>query len=480
MTLPSAWRVSLTALFVGAVSAAFALAGLLQRAEAVHAPRPTEAEVLELDLAFYLARAARDSFAARDHAELARLYLQRARTSGAGEADLGRAETYARRSLALRGGRNQEAYQVLAASLMGQHRFAEARAVAERLVAADSAVRPARAMLGEILLELGDYAAADRLFGTLYTVRTEPAVAPRYARWEEIRGRPAEARRLLRLARDEAMTRHAMPPSQLAWYHWRLGDLALRQGHLDETERELGAGLRLAAEDHRLLDGLARLALARGRWHEAIAFGERAIARTLDPATLGLLAVANQAAGDTARAAEYEHAMSVAVLGQSDQFHRAWSLFLLDGGRDVPAVLSRAQAEMRTRRDVYGWDLLGWALHRAGRDAEAREAMVRALAMGTRDPMLYFHAGVIDAALGRRESARRHLEMALEINPRWHPFQPDEAREILGRLRESSVSCFIPSDCEGPSHRASNSGGQDPSRSLGMTRVAPLPQRGFP
>lgn len=445
MTLPSAWRLSLTALLVGAVSAAFALAGLLQRAEAVDAPRPTETEVLELDLAFYLARVARDSFAARDQAELARLYLQRARTSGAGEADLGRAETYARRSLALRSGRNEEAYQVLAASLMGQHRFAEARTVAERLVASDSGVRPTRAMLGEILLELGDYAAADRLFGTLYTARGDPAVAPRYARWEEIRGRPAEARRLLRLARDEAMTRHAMPQSQLAWYHWRLGDLALRQGHLDEAERELGAGRSLAAEDHRLLDGLARLALARGRWHEAIALGERAIARTLDPATLGLLAAANQAAGDTARAAEYEHAMSVAVLGQSNQFHRVWSLFLLDRGRDVPAVLSRAQAEIRTRQDVYGWDLLAWALHRAGRDGEAREAMARALAMGTRDPMLYFHAGAIDAALGRRESARGHLEMALAINPRWDPFQPDEARAILAGSETRKAANVIPS-----------------------------------
>ncbi len=37
-----------------------------------------ESEVLELDLAFFEARVARDSFAARDHAQLARLHLQRA------------------------------------------------------------------------------------------------------------------------------------------------------------------------------------------------------------------------------------------------------------------------------------------------------------------------------------------------------------------------------------------------------------------
>jgi tetratricopeptide (TPR) repeat protein len=431
-------RLSLTALFLGAVSAGFAIGGSIEPADAVRRPRIGEAEVLEPDLAFYRERVARDPFAARDQAELGRLYLQRARASGVGDADLARAETHARRSLALRTGRNQEAFQVLAASLIGQHRFAEARATAEQLVAMDSSARPARAMLGEVLLELGEYAAAHRVFGTLFTSRTDLSVAPRYARWEEIRGRPAEARRLLRLARDDAAKRHGMPIAQLAWFHWRLGDLALRQGRLDEAEREFDRGLLLLPEDHRLLDGLARLCLARGKWREAIALGERGIARVLDPTTLGLLALAYEAAGDSIRSAEYNRVMSVAVLGQSNQFHRLWSLSLLDRDREVPAVLARAREEIRTRHDVYGWDLLAWSLHRSGRHAEARQAMTRALAMGTRDAMLFFHAGMIEASLGRRSAARRHLETALAINPRWHPFQPAEARQTLARLSSES------------------------------------------
>jgi tetratricopeptide (TPR) repeat protein len=420
-------------LLVGAVSAALASARASLGAEATPAPRTAEAEVLELDLSFYLARVARDSFAARDHAELARLYLQRSRIGGA-DADLVRADEHARRSLALRSGRNEEALQVLAASLMGRHRFVEARTAAERLVAMDSTARSARAMLAEIQLELGAYDDARRTFGSLQSIRGDLSVAPRYARWEEIRGRPAEARRLLRQARDEAARRHGMPASQLAWFHWRLGDLARRHGHLDEAERELAAGLSIAPDDHRLLDGLARLALARRRWREAIDLGERAIARTLDPATLALLSLGYAAVGDSARSAEYDRAMSVAVGAQSDQFHRGWSLHLLDQGREVPEVLARAREEIRTRRDIYGWDLLAWALHRSGRDAEDGEAMARALAMGTRDAMLFFHAGTIEAALGRRAAARRHLETALEIDPRWHPFQPRLARATLARL----------------------------------------------
>ncbi len=427
------WRVGLTALFLGAVSATFAVVRTLQTAEASAGPRISEAEVLEMDLDFFQARVARDSFSARDFAELSRLFLLRARTGG-GDGDLRRAETHARRSLRLRTGRNQESFQVLASSLMGQHRFTEARSVAERLVALDSTYRPARAMLGEIQLELGAYDEARRTFGMLLTERGDLSVAPRYARWEELRGRPAEARRLLRAARDEASGRHGMPAAHIAWFHWRLGDLALRQGRVREADKELEAGLVIAPDDHRLLDALARAAAARGRWSEAIEYGERAIARTLDPATLGLLYQVYSASGDSIKAEEYYRAMSVTVLGQPETFHRLWGLLLLDRRREVPTVLARAEREIELRRDVYGWDLLAWALYRSGRPSEAHEKMRHALALGTRDASLFYHAGMIEAALGRRADARRYLETALEINPQWHPFQPAEARRVLGRL----------------------------------------------
>src|SRR2546430_13336381 len=89
--------------------------------------------------------------------------------------------------------------------------------------------------------------------------------------------------------------------------------------------------------------------------------------------------------------------MEVAVLGQPGQWHRAWSLFLLDHGRRVPEVLAHVTKELETRRDIYGYDLLAWALHKSGRDGAARIAMARALALGTDDPLLLRHA----AAIGR-------------------------------------------------------------------------------
>jgi len=414
----------------GALAAAAAVARPTE--QPVSGPALSETEVLELDIAFYRRRLQRDSLSARDEGELARLLLQRGRLA-ASEPDLRDAERHARRSLRLRTAHNGATAQVLAGALMARHAFVEARAVAERMVAADSASRSARAMLGEIELELGDYAGARRTFGTLLTVRTDFVVAPRFARWEELSGRPEAAETLFRGALAQADARHGTPASQLAWFHWRLADLALRAGRTDQAQVELAKGLAVAPDDPRLLGTMARLAAAQHRWPAAIDAGERALARVVDPATLGLLSQVYAAVGESARNADALTAMAVAVLGQPGPFHRGWSLLLLEQGREVPEVLARARAELETRRDIYGWDLLAWALYRSGRAAEAVPASERALALGTRDAMLWYHAGMIRLAAGDSAGGRSALRTALRINPLWDPFQPDSARAALAR-----------------------------------------------
>jgi tetratricopeptide (TPR) repeat protein len=394
---------------------------------------PPEARLRDLDIEFYRRRVERDPRSAGDYTQLAGLYLQRARVT-ADNQDLVRAEQNARHSLQLRTGRNAAAFGVLASSLLAQHRFPEALDVAQRLLAVDSTSIAARGLLAEAQFELGRYEEAKGMLGSLATYRDNLSVAPRLARWEELHGRPERARRVLRAARDDASRRYGMAKEQIAWFHLRLGDLALRYGRLREAERELRSGLRIAPADHRLLGTVARLEANRHRWDRAIEAGERAIAVALDPATLGILSDAYEAKGDPARAAEYARVMEVAISHQPGPFHRAWSLFLLDHDLEVEAVLTKAREELQERQDIYGYDLLAWALHQAGRDVEARESMKRALALGTRDAALLYHAGIIERALGDGAAAREYLEAALETNPYWHPFQPAAARATLDSI----------------------------------------------
>ncbi|HXE56603.1 MAG TPA: hypothetical protein VNK43_01265, partial [Gemmatimonadales bacterium] len=390
------------------------------------APRlPDEAAVRELDLAFYRRRVASDPYGAADRAHLAALYLRRAQATGS-DSDLRHAEAAARASLARRSAHNQTARQVLASALMGQHRFAEALEVA-RALAAEAPEEPVhRSLVAENLLELGRYAEAAREFGRLGSARRNPVVALRLARWAELRGRIEEAFALRREARRRALARHGLPREQRAWFHLQVGELALRYGRLREAHRAFQAGLAEAPGDHRLLAAQARLEAARGRWHRVVTHAREAWARAPEPATLAQLGEAYAALGDSARAERCHDAFEAAAT-RSGTFERAWAHLLLDHGRRTDEVLEQARRDIRTRRDVHGYDLVAWALYRNGRLEEARAAMDSALALGTREPTLLHHAAAIARAAGDTAAAGRFLTRAAAVAP-GYPVPPAPGR----------------------------------------------------
>lgn len=434
------WAVGLTA---SAATGAVLLAG-----PALGPPRGTagmeasarqaaaaEIELRSRDIAFFTRRVERDPSSAEDLAWLSALYFQRARETGAVE-DYHRAEGAAGRSLELRSRRNDKTRLILASSLLALHRFPEAREAAERLVAAAPEIVPYRALLAELQLEMGDYDAARVTFESLAPHAADLEVAPRLARWAEIRGQTEEARRILHLARDSALRRVELPREQVAWFHLRVADLELRQGKLRQAAREFEAGLAARPEDPRLLGGLARLAAVRGRWGAAIQYAERA-GDAADLATLALLGDAHAALGHPETAERYYDAVEAAAAANPEPFNRQWTQFRLDHDRHLPETLALLQEEVRVRQDVLGYDMLAWALYKVGRFDEARGAIAQALRMGTRDAALLFHAGMIERAAGHPEAGRHYLREALRVNPQFHPARAAEARAALRAHRGS-------------------------------------------
>ncbi|HEV2145935.1 MAG TPA: tetratricopeptide repeat protein [Longimicrobiaceae bacterium] len=393
----------------------------------------SDVEVTNRQIAFYEERVEGDPRAAADRAALAGLYLQRSRETGEFE-DFRRAERLARESLGIRVKMNSRAARILTASLLAQHRFAEALEAAQELVRVWPEDPAHRALLAEIQMELGEYDAARRTLGSLESARENLAVAPRLARWAEVTGRPAEERQILYATADRALYRTDLPREQAAWYFLRVGEHELRFGRLDEAEKAFRDGLQVEPSDFRLVSALARVEAHRGNWRRAVAYGE-AVGDAADIRTLGAIGDAYAQLGDRDAAERYYDRVEKAAADNPEPFNRQWTQFRLDHDRHVPETLAILQEEIRTRRDVLGYDMLAWALYRSGRYAEAREAMSGALRMGTQDATLHFHAGMIERALGNREAARRHLEHALELNPRFHPTFPAEARAALRSLR---------------------------------------------
>ena len=391
----------------GMVVAAIALSSIRKtptrrsNVETLSVDTVSEANVRDREIAFYERRASEDTASAGDRSQLATLYMARARSTG-GFGDYQRAEQLARRSLALRTEHNGSTFSLLAGALLARHDFVQALAVAHTADSLEPGVAAHVALLGEIELEMGDYESANAHFSSLHFDADQFTVAARVARWRELTGKTDDARRLLRSAVVKVSRRDDLPREQVAWFHYRLAELELRTGHLDSAEASYRRGLSIFPEDYRILGGLARLAAARRQWDAAIEFGSQAIAIQLDPSTLGTISEAYAAKGDTAQASQFARAMATSALKQPGPIHRAWGLFLLDHGteRDVARVLAKTREEMKTRHDVYGYDLLAWALYKQGRFASAHDAMQHALSQHTEDAQLSYHATTIERALG--------------------------------------------------------------------------------
>ena len=86
------------------------------------------------------------------------------------------------------------------------------------------------------------------------------------------------------------------------------------------------------------------------------------------------------------------------------------------------------------RPTVRAADALGWALFKNGRLAEARKRSTEALRLGSRDPVLLYHAGVIAAAAGDKTGAIHDLRTALTLDGGFSPTGAKAARDLLASL----------------------------------------------
>ncbi len=423
---------------------------LPSRPLAERAPRPPyDPALVQRTLEFYAAQARSDPGSAIFKANLAAQYLERYRETG-DAADATRAEGAARASLAIRTHGNSAAFFQLSRALLTQHRFAEALVAARRAASLDPV---GLRECADIEIELGDYAAAKRdidasqkaLAAQSRGVRhaapdDDPAFLALKARLNELHGDSNGQLALLSRAAKLADTNPDLPAQSVAWFHERLGRCLSMMGHLDEAEKSYQAALKVFPRDYRTMAALAHLHAARGDWKKTIEWAQKAAAIVPAPETLALLGDAYGALGDAKNArAQWKLVEQTGALSraQGALYDRQFALFYADHGRNLEEAVRMARSELRVRHDIYAYDTLAWTLFKANRLNEAAQNSKRALAFGTRDAALLFHAGAIAAAQGQNALARTYLERALSINPAFHPTQPAQARAILARLGSS-------------------------------------------
>lgn len=322
-----------------------------------------------------------------------------------------------------------------AAARAGEHRFDEATESADAAITLNPDDPAPYGVLIDALVELGDYERAVDTTQYLLQLRPTHMAYARAAYLRRLYGDQAGGLRLMQLAADASPPN---APADRAWHLLHLGQDALAAGANETAERAFHEALALRPNDARALQGLAALAAARGDTNRAIALYDGVTASGLAPdAHAALIDIYTVLGRDEEAAQQFAAATRAARLlleGPGRPEERQLALLEADRGVDLDEALRLAERAWTRRDDIYTSDTLAWALYRNGRIAEACEAARRALRLGTRDPLLLYHSGVIAVAAGDRDDAARWLTAALAGPAALGPRRVRDARTALDTL----------------------------------------------
>ena len=382
---------------------------------------------------FWSKRTAGNASAYIDLTYLGQAFARKARETG----DVGyylRAKEALRRAL-----RSNPEYVQAAASLstvlFSLHDFDHALAIA-RPIADDPRGLQALATLGDASLALGQYAQAQGAYNRLLAWGATPGAYSRLAFLADLRGDTDQA--LALMDRAAKLAREAGDYGEsLAWYAYQIGELSFKAGRIDLAESHYGAALGLFRDYPLALGGLAKAKAARGDYGAAIRLYRRATDIVPQPDLLAALGDVYAALGNEKAARDqYRTVELIGKLARINRqvYNRQLATFYADHDVRVAEARRLALAELRVRKDVYGYDAAAWASYKSGMLDEAARLSQRALSLGTRDPRLYYHAGMIAMADGRSAEARHLLSEALRTNPHFDLLQARVARAALAEL----------------------------------------------
>jgi len=368
---------------------------------------------------------------AESYLQLGGVYLQKTRDTG----DLSyyaRAEEATLKALEL-SPNDARAMTLLGALMLGRHQFQEAEQWARRSLEINSHDASAYGVLGDAQVELGQYEAAIESFQAMVDLKPNLSSYARVSYARELMGGVAGAIEAMQMAVASGRS----GTESAAWAQVQLGDLYFNSGRIDAAAEHYQAAMRAFPGYHVALAALGKVRSAQGRYDEAIQLYRKAIAIVPQPATLTALGDLYARVGQKEQAQlQYDTVELIARLAAINQqvYNRELSLFYSDHETKLDEALSLAQKEIAIRQDIHGYDTLAWALYKNNRPVEAASAMTSAMKLGTQNPILYYHAGMIHYRLGDRAKAEEHLQHALALNPHFSILFEDEARQTLAEL----------------------------------------------
>ncbi len=366
----------------------------------------------------------------KSYASLGQAYVQQGRVT-ADPTYYPKAQGALERSLALQPESNEGALVGMAALAAARHDFDAALRYGEQARRVNRFDANVYGVIGDAEVELGRYPRAFATFQRMVDIKPGLSSYARVSYARELQGDVDGALRSMQAARQVAGS-----ASDVAWASFQIGELQFNRGRIGPARVAYRYGLEADPDYVPNRMGLAKVAWASGDTRAAIAGYTEVTQRYPSPEYVVALGDLQTLVGDRSAAArQYALVRAETRLFAANGVNVDLELALFDADHGRPAAaLEAARTEWSRRQSIHVADAYAWALYANGRYAEAAGYARKALALGTRNALFTFHAGMIQARLDHRAAARSFLREAIAINPHFSILHAPQARSTLARL----------------------------------------------
>lgn len=289
-------------------------------------------------------------------------------------------------------------------ALHSLHHFAQAEPIARQL-AMDRGLAFDWGLLGDVLIDRGRVDDAIAAYQRMVDIRPDSHSYSRAAHARYLKGDLPGALNAMDLACRAASPRNR---ESYAWVWSKLAQYQLQSGALELAQQSAQRALEVHPESATALKTEAQIYLARSEPERALAALENASARSQHPELLWMTIETLSSLGRTSQA----HALQARLPAGAAEDPRAFALYLASRGDELALAARLVEQEMVERQDVYSYEALAWVQSAQGHHLQALENAKRSLEQGTRDPRLFYHAGLIAERAGNAVLAEAWLAQA--------------------------------------------------------------------
>ena len=344
------------------------------------------------------------------------------------------------RCIERRNPQSHEAMLLRAHVLQNLHRFKESETLARRLVQ-QRGLSFDYGLLGDALMEQGKLNDAVEAYQRMMNLKPDLRAYARAAHIRWLKGDLEGAIEAMQLAVSAATPQDA---ESAAWVNTRLALYEFQAGRVNEAEQRCAFALSVQSNYAPTLLLKGKMLLGQSRFGEAVDALQNAVKLSPLPEYQWTLAEALRVAGKEKEASEVEAQLCQRGAGSDP---RTLALYLATRHESPETALRLARAEFDSRSDIFTHDALAWSLAAAGKVTEAHSEMQRALAEGTQDARLLFHAGLIASQAGQSADAERWLRKASELS---HLLLPSERNELQNAAGGAGKKASVASNPQKP------------------------------